>query len=212
MTLMQFFETYKSNIAYHAKRLILCEWKSQEGYEVTNEAEFETLLHTLKDELYLMNAQETDDLLLFDYFTIAKTEPYVVIMQHPLMTNAYWKDLPDKILDIFVCNNIYRYISVEYNRGMREYIIELPTEIDESIIEYSRMVFPRAFKHLNGETHVSVLFTNNNRFKELDPNNFVIYKLEELYPQWDIKKITPLNASRKYWAEIKQIGSEVLSA
>jgi hypothetical protein len=200
MTIKELFSQYQDDKIDKKKRLILCDWISQSGIEISNEKHFDEFLKS-KYEYFILNRQESDKFLIYDYFTLRKVEPYVVVLQHPLMTNAYWKDIPDKIFDIFVQDGIYRYIRITYGNGVTDFVIEYPSDIDDKIFKKTQKLFPDLVLE-NSENNISLVFTNGNRFTELDKNNFLIYNLQEIYP--DLKtKFTPLTLSRKIWSDLK---------
>lgn len=210
MTVRQLFEFYKSSLINTDKRLILCNWKTQDGYEIRNIQEFEELLHNQKNELYILSNEENDDINFFEYFEMGWTEPYIVIMRHPLLTNAYWKEKPDRMLDAFaVSGGIYRYIVIEYSKRVKEYIIEFPMDVNEQILHYCQSLVPKGIKQTN-ESTLSIVFTNSTRFKDLKQSNFVTYNLKDLYTDWDVKNRTNLNLSRKLWNELKKIPIGIL--
>jgi hypothetical protein len=209
MTLRELLPLYKEKFM-ETKKLILCNWSSQNGCEINNIEEFEKVLQLFGDnEVYLLNNSETKDFHFFEYFIMRKTEPYVVVLKHPLMTNAFWRDLPDNINDMFVSeqSGVYRYLMVDYGKKIRDYVIEMPTTIDDEIFNFCKEKMPKGFKGVNHSTsNISILFTNSSRFEDLNLKNFVIYELEDLYKDWNIKNITTLNLSRKLWTDIKKLG------
>lgn len=211
MTLRELFPLYKERFM-ESKKLILCHWETQDGYQISNSEEFEEILDSFgDDEVYLLNNSETKDFHFFEYFIMKKVEPHVVVVRHPLMTNGYWKELPDNVNDMFVSNRsgVYRYLTVDYGKKIKEYVIEMPTTIDDEIFEFCAEKMPRGFKGASHSTsNISLLFTNSSRFEDLNAKNFVIYNLEDIYPDWDIKSITTLALSRKVWADIKKLGNK----
>lgn len=201
MTLNEFAESFLGE-----KRIILCDWKTQQGYQVQTAEELRTLVATFTETYYILKMEDAPDFMLLEYFTIKKAPSHVVVVRHPLMTNAYWKDLPDKTNDVFALEGIYRNLTIDYGKLIREYVIELPTEIESKIFKHLRTLMPKSFRTKPSKNQtISILFTNSNRFKELDQTSFVTYNLEELYPEWDVKKITALNLSRKVWSELKDM-------
>lgn len=209
MKLKELYPLYKEKHIEN-KKVILCHWKEQNGYEINNIDDFDYVMELFDDEVYLMNDSETKDFYFFEYFVMERTEPYVAIVRHPLMTNSYWKDLPDKINDMFVSKDsgIYRYLTVDYGKKIKEYVIEMPTTIDEDIYEFCKSRMPKGFRTASHSTsNVSLVFTNSSRFKDLDLQNFVTYKLPDIYKEWDIEKITTLSLSRKIWNDIKKINT-----
>jgi hypothetical protein len=126
------------------------------------------------------------------------------------MTNAYWKDLPDNINDMFVSDEsgVYRYLTVDYGKRVKEYVVEFPPTIDESIMSFCSSKMKKGFRTRVNEksSNISLLITNSSRYIDLNANNFVTYELESLYPDWNIKKVTPLALSRKFWNDIKELG------
>ena len=210
MTLTELFVIYKERII-KAKKIILCHWSTQEGFEINNIDEFETILHQFgNDEVYLINEIQNDKMFFFEYFVMSKVNPYVIVLKHPLLTNSYWKDLPDKMIDSFVSeeNNVYRYLMVDYGKTIKEFIVEFPPNIDFEILTFCKSKMKRGFltKNNKGNSNISVLFTNSSRFVDLDASNFITYELQSLYDDWDNKKITTLNLSKKLWNDIKKIG------
>jgi len=204
MTLNDLFVEYENNRIDLKKRLILCDYASQEGYEINNKEQFQKFLNS-KNEFFVLNHQESNNFLIYDYFTMRKVKPYLVALKHPMMTNAYWKDVPDEILDVFIKDGIYRYIKVEYNNAIVDYIIEYPVDIEEKLFDKSKKLFPKLFdKNYSNYNNISLVFTNGNRFTELDSSNFLIYDLNEIYPE-SKTKFTPLTLSRKIWADLKTV-------
>ena len=193
------------------KKVVLCHWQTQEGFEINSVDEFEEVIRSFgKDEVYLLNEAENEKLYFFEYFIMSQTQPYVVVVRHPLMTNAYWKDLPDNINDMFVSDEsgVYRYLTVDYGKKIKEYVIEFPPNIDQDVMEFCSGKMKKGFKtRLNDKaSNISLLITNSSRYIDLNANNFVTYELESIYPDWEIKKITSLALSRKLWSDIKELG------
>jgi hypothetical protein len=211
MTLRQLFVSYKK-LNINNKKIVLCNWKTQEGFEINSIEEFEKVLPELgNSELYLINQMENEKVIFFEYFIMAKTDPYVVVLRHPLMTNSYWKDLPDKINDVFIADDdgVYRYLTVDYGLKIKEYVIEFPPDIQKDIIDFCSSKMPKGFKKTKNQTsNISLIFTNSSRYKDFDANNFVIYELESIYDDWNIQNITTLNLSRKFFNDIKKVGKE----
>ena len=210
MTLTELYGLYKERLMSQ-KKLILCHWKDQTGFEINNFEEFEQIIHEFdNEEVYLLNEVENEKMYFFEYFVMAQTQPYIIVVRHPLMTNAYWREIPDKINDIFVSEEggIYRYLMVDYGKHIKEYIIEFPPDIDLEIMKFCSLKMKNGFRtRLNNKaSNISLLFTNSSRYIDLDANNFVTYELKDIYPEWNVKKINTLNLSRKFWNDIKKIG------
>jgi hypothetical protein len=211
MTLTELFVLYKTRLL--DKKIVLCHWQDQTGFEINSVNEFETIVHQFgNDEVYLLNEAENEKLYFFEYFIMRQTQPYVVVLRHPLMTNAYWKDLPDSINDMFVSEEggVYRYLTVDYGKHIKEYAIEFPPDIDTPIMDFCASKMKKAFRTRTNAraSNISLLLTNSSRFIDLNPTNFVIYELESIYPEWAIKKITTLALSRKLWNDIKELGKQ----
>jgi hypothetical protein len=213
MTLKELFVVYKTK-TMQQKKIIVCHWQTQEGFEINDVDEFEAILYEFgEDEVYLLNEAETPEMYFFEYFIMRKVEPYVVALKHPLMTNAYWSELPDKLIDSFVSeeSGVYRYLKVCYKKGIVDYVIEFPPNIDENIMKFCSNKMKKGFlnaKNNRINSNISLLFTNSSRFIDLNVNNFVTYELESLYLDWSVKNITCLNLSRKFWNDIKKVGQE----
>jgi len=211
MTLSELFVVCQQTGVLNIKKIVLCHWETQQGFEINNLDEFEQMLHEFdNDQVYLINEVENDNLHFFEYFIMNATQPYVVAIRHPLMTNAYWKDLPDALMDSFASasGGIYRYLMIDYGKHIKEYTIEFPPEIDTEILNLCAQKMRKSFRtRVNTlASNISLLFTNSSRFIDLNARNFVIYELAALYPDWNVKKITTLNLSRKLWNEMKQLG------
>jgi hypothetical protein len=68
------------------------------------------------------------------------------------------------------------------------------------------MLMPKFFRVKPGKNqNISLLFTNTNRYNDLDKTNFVTHNLEEIYPEWTVKSINTMNLSRKVWDNLKTI-------
>jgi hypothetical protein len=130
-----------------------------------------------------------------------------MLLQHPELTNAFWKDIPDKIIDSFdIDGDIYRYNKIDYNSGISEYIVEFPEIINENIYNYLKSIMHTGFENSVGNI-TSILFTNSDRFIKLDQINFVPYNLNRIYPEWEAKNKNINNTSQKFWKEIKEIAN-----
>jgi hypothetical protein len=200
--LSELFELYKNNAEFQSKRIILCDWKTSEGYEINSLKEFNNYMQNFPQVHFLIDKIENEKFLIYDYFTMLKTKPYVVTLVHPLMTNAYYKDLPDQTIDVHVNQDgVYRYVYVDYGSGIKEYVIEFPNSIKPEIKEKFKDILP----DVSDINNISLIFTNSDRFTVLEPSNFLIYNLEDIYPDWAVKKITTLNLSKKVWNELKAI-------
>jgi hypothetical protein len=196
MTLNEFRSVYEAT----PKKLVLCEFRTQQGYQINNLQELDQLLTKLKTELYLLDKQESDDIIIYDYFTIGKTKPNIIIVNHPFLTNAYWKDVPDKINDVFVTESVYRYITVDYSKTIKEYIIELPSELDTSTLEYCKSLMSKFHQKPNMTT--SILFTNSDRLLNVNSPDIIVYNLYDIFTPKD-SKINIRNASKQFWTELK---------
>jgi hypothetical protein len=204
MTLNDLFKQYQEGKIPSDSRLILCNFVTQDGSEVKNEQDFLKVISDEKNECHVLNKQQSNKFIIYDYFVMRKVSPYVVGLYHPLMTNAYWKDFPDSILDVVINDDgIYRYLLIEYDKGIRDYVIEFPMEINPDIFNKGKMLFPEVFKEADNDLALSLVFTNGNRFTDIDESNFIIYNLEEVYPDWNVKNITPLTLSKKVWNDLK---------
>ena len=210
MTLIELYALYKEQMM-DRKKIVLCHWKDQTGLEINNIEEFEQIVHELKEEVYLLNEMENDKMYFTEYFVMSKAKPHVIVLRHPLLTNAYFKDLPDQMIESFVSeeeNNVYRYLMIDYGKGIKEFIIEFPPNIDFEILKFCTEKMKKGFltKSKKENSSISLIFTNSSRFTDLDASNFVTYELQSIYPEWEIKKITPLNLSRKFFTDLKKIG------
>ena len=208
MTLRELFENYQKQIEH--KKIIICHWSTQEGFEINNIEEFqETINYFKNNEVYLINGIENDTMSFFEYFVMNRVNPYVVVLRHPLLTNAYWKDLPDKIIDSFVSNenNVYRYLMCDYGKGLKDYVIEFSPNIDVDILQFCTDKMKKGFltKSKKENSSISLIFTNSSRFEDFDAGNFVTYELSSIYDQ-NVKTITTLNLSKKFFNGIKKIG------
>jgi hypothetical protein len=202
MTLRNLHALYLENDVKTFPKLVLCEWLTQEGFAINSMDDFTQIVDSIKTEMYLLNKQESKSTLIYDYFTMSKAKPHVVALAHPLLTNGYFKDLPDQTIDIHINGDgVYRYLFVDYGAGIKEYIIEFPSEIAGPIYERFKDILPNA----SSVDNISLIFTNSDRFTVLEPSNFLIYNLEDIYPDWAVKKITTLNLSKKVWNELKAI-------
>ena len=65
MTLTELFGLYKEQMM-DRKKVVLCHWKDQHGFEINNIDEFEEILHSFgTDEVYLINEIENDKMYFF---------------------------------------------------------------------------------------------------------------------------------------------------
>ncbi len=191
------------------RRLVFCEFTTQEGFQVANLEELKEYIANNSEPIYIMNESSNESLRLFDYFTMQRIKPYMVVVKHPIMTNAYYKPLPDKINDVYVSpqGNVFRYLLAKYHGRIQEYVIELPQNMDESIYKFlKKLVGNNFFKNNYKNTALSLVFTNSNRYQLFSEANFVILPYNTLYEDWDVKSITSANLSGKIWKDIKTAG------
>jgi hypothetical protein len=203
MTLKDLYETYKLGIGQQ-KRIILADQQTGNGWEIKNIEQFESILNYYgDDDLHLINQNENDDIIYFEFFIMQQDDPKIAIIHHPPLTNAYFKDAPDRIIDMTsINNNIYRYISIDYGNLLKDVVIELPSQIDDNVFKFLKSKFPTVFINniKNTESSFSIVFTTTDRFKNAQDFSFKIFPLESLY---QLKSPTIKNVSAKLWKELK---------
>lgn len=207
MTLKELFEFYKTGMVSDEK-IILCNYKTQDGFEIKDIQSFQNTIDHFGDKnIYLLNNQEINDFTYFDYFEMEKVEPYIVVFRHPELTNSYFKDAPDKILGIH--NNalgMWHYLMVDYGDMIKDFVIEAPPAIEDTIWKLLKKRFPESFKknEIIGNSSFSFVFTNSDRFKSIEQFSFKMYDIGKIFP--DIKSRYIEVASRRIWKEILKIG------
>lgn len=207
MTIQDLFEREK--LTEDQKKLVFCDLSTRDGFQINSLDEFVNYLKYNKDILYIANESVSEKVRLFDFFKMEKVEPYLVFVKHPYMTNAYYKILPDKFNETYISlqDNIYRYLTVSYSHGIKEYVIELPQNIEKPIYDFFKSIVKTRFLGNNYRNIViSMVFTNSNRYKLFAQNNSIILPYNEVYKAWDVKSITSFNLSSKVWKDIKSIG------
>lgn len=211
MTITDIYNLYLQGIGVE-KRLVFCNIETNAGFEIKTTKQFENVMQVLNGkDLFILNQQEADNLTYFEYFVMAKkAEPVIAIVRHPNLTNAYWKENPDHIIDnLIIEGNIYRYIDVDYGNTMRENIIELPSKVDDAIWALLKRKFKGAFlKNIDvADASYSLVFSNTNRFDYVTEQIGVkIYPLS--VASGTLKQITIKSVSNKVWKEIKTIGKK----
>jgi len=206
MTLNDLYENIK--FLPWKKQLIFCHFQTQEGFSINSVNQLESFLKKYKDTIYIIDQKEGVNSIFFHFFTMNKIEPYLVILKHPIMTNAYFKNLPDEIIDSYITeeNNIYRYVMVNYEKNIKEFIIELPNNIENYIYILLRKRLGKLFiKSKNMYTNFSLVFTNSDRWQQFPSNTFAIMNYNDVYKSdWQVKNITSENLSKKLWKDIKK--------
>jgi len=209
MDIKELFEEYKGKEL--EKRLVFCHFQTQEGFEFKSTQEFAEFLDIHTKPIYIMNKFSNKDTDLYDFFEMEKVEPYLVLIKHPVMTNAYYKAAPDATIDSYVSkdSNIYRYLFIKYDNKIQEHVIELPQTMDKNVYTFLREHLGKNFfKNNYSNTSLSMVFTNSNRYKLFDEKNFIIIPYNEIYTDWDVKHITSANLSKKIWKDIMKLGNE----
>lgn len=210
MTLRNLYELYKQGIGVD-RRIVVCNYKSGDGFEIRNLADFEAVVERFDDrELYILNQTEGDDFVFFEYFEMHEAKPgTVAVVRHPHLTNAYWKEKPDRIMDTFVFDtSIYRFVGVDYGWLLKEFVVELPVNVDSRIWKFLQRRFPKAFYNnvKDTESSFSIIFSNTDRFSESDQLSVKTFDLGTLYPT--LKRPTIKSISKKFWTQLKALTSE----
>lgn len=210
MTVRNLFELYKQGIGSD-RRIVLCNYKNGDGFEIRNLADFEAIVEQFDDrELYIMSQTEADDLVFFEYFEMHEEKPgTIAVVRHPHLTNAYWKEKPDRLVDTFVHDlGIHRYIGVDYGWLLKEFVVELPVNVNPRIWKFLQRRFPKAFYNnvKDTDSSYSIIFSNTDRFAEVDPLSVKTFSLASLYP--DLKRPTIKSVSQKFWKQLKALTSE----
>lgn len=206
MTLRELFEFYKTGISSDEK-IVLCNYKTQDGFEINNVQQFKDVIEYFGEtDIFLMNKVDIDDGIYMEYFIMEKVEPYIAVLRHPELTNAYFKETPDKILSVHASESgIYHYILVDYKNLIKDLVIELPETINDNIWKVLRKKFPQSFK--KNETiensSFSIVFTNSDRFKLIEQFSFKLYSIDKIFP--DIKTRHLEVASKRLWKEILKV-------
>jgi hypothetical protein len=208
MTIKELYDLYVSGVVEQNRQLIFCDFETQEGFQIDNIDDFKQLLKEINaQKAYIMQYEYDEQMTIYEYLVMSKTEPVAIVMNHPELTNAFWKDIPDKIIDSFdIDGNIYRYLKVNYHNGICDYVIELSEEINDEILNYVKRIMPSGFQYIPGNV-ISVLFSNSDRFVKLNQLTFVPYNINRIYPEWEVKNKNINNTSQKFWKEIKEIAN-----
>ena len=207
MKIEELFEQYKNGMT--KKKIVFCHFQTMQGFQFTSTEEFANFLSAPHEPIYILNSFSNKDTDLYDYFQMEKVEPHLVLIKHPVNTNAYYKALPDKILDSFVSteSNVYRYLLVDYDNNIKEFVIELPQTLDAPIFKFLKSKISKTFfRKEYVKSSLSLIFTNSNRYKILNEANFIILNYNDIYKDWDIKNITSENLSKKIWKDITKRG------
>lgn len=214
MNLNDIYLQYKHNIEQKLtvqEKIIFYNIEDKSGFEIDELIDFEgAIAHFKNKDIIIINQEMIDGQLVYSYFVMEKVDPYICVISHPFMTNAYWKDAPDLFIDSFISQNnqIYRYFSVDYLHGMKDYIIEFPTEIDDIITNFLKKHISKFLqKHISQEDNISILFTNTNRFKMKQDSHFILYSLHDVYSE-ALKKPTIANVSKKLFNDIKKLSNK----
>lgn len=188
------------------QKLVFFNEKEKNGFEIESIQELNTaLLEFNNKELVIYNSEIIDDEKIHYYFTMQKAKKaYVCIMSHPILSNSYWKDIPDKSLDniLLETGENSKYFLVNYKNGMKDYIIELNFNSNNIILDFLKKKMPAFSFQPNEDLTTSIIFTNTDRFLNLNNSEFVLYSLEEIY---DYKNSNIANVSRKLFNEIKNL-------
>jgi len=208
MTVRNLYELYKQGLGVE-KPIVLCDYKNGDGYRIENLAQFDKVMEQLEQDerdLFLLSTIEQEKFVYFEYFTMDRTEPLIAIVRHPHLSNAYWKDRPDYMIDtITIMDRVYRYVSIDYGNLLKELVIELPTSIDDDVFKLLKKRFPEAFYNNVRETNASysLVFTNTDRFDDKEQLGYKTIALNGLYPE--LKRPTIKSVSQKFWKELKAL-------
>jgi hypothetical protein len=58
--LSELFELYKNNAEFQSKRIILCDWKTSEGYEINSLKEFNNYMQNFPQVHFLIDKIENE--------------------------------------------------------------------------------------------------------------------------------------------------------
>lgn len=210
MTVRNLYELYKQGIGSD-RRIVFCNYKTQDGFEVRNLADFTALVETFDDrELYILSQTEGKDFIFFEYFEMNESKPgTIAVVRHPHLANAYWKERPDRLVDTFAHDtSIYRFVGIDYGWLLKEFAVELPVNVDDRIWKFLQRRFPKAFYNnvKDTESSYTIVFSNTDRFDNVDPNSVRTFALDMLYPT--LKRPTIKSVSQKFWKQLKAFSSE----
>jgi len=203
VTLKELFEFYKTGISSDEK-IILCDYKNQDGFEINNIQQFLDVIEYFGEtDVFLMNKTDIDDGIYMEYFIMEKVEPYIVTLRHPELTNAYFREAPDKLLSVHASDSgIYHYLLVDYKNLIKDLVIECPPTINENIWKVLRKKFPESFKKNEtiDNSSFSIVFTNSDRFKSIEQFSFKMYPMEKIFPNIKTRHLEV--ASKRLWKEM----------
>jgi hypothetical protein len=206
MTVNELFVLYQKGIGTDRK-IVLCNQRLGDGFEIKSLEDFQAVIDYYGDiELYLVNKEETPEFVYFEFFIMEQSKPMIAIIRHPELTNAYFKEAPDRINDFAIIKGgIYRYIGVDYGKLMKDLVIEFPSDIDDTVWKFLKHKFPYAFFNNVKDTgsNFSIVFTTTDRFQDIEQLAFKSNSLETVYPE--LKRPTIKSVSQKFWKELKAL-------
>ena len=205
MTITELRQIYEAGT--EKREIFLRDSRSGGGFQIKNKEQFDSAISILGEEAYILNELSNKELIMFDFFTLGRSKPHCVVLRHPYMANAYWKELPDDVIDMFAApGGFYNYIKVNYHAGLYDLVIEMPQAIDKPIAKLCHTVFPDFYTKNKTDVTTSIVFTNTSRFRDLSRGAFFLFELDEL--ALDIKRPTPLKTSRALWKKLKEFRVE----